>query len=292
MSEDSLTYPIAGDRLAMKVKVLRTLASRQTAYQHVRIVETDAFGRMLLLDGHIQLAETDEFAYHEALVHIPMSNLANARSALVLGGGDGGVLRELVRHRGLHSITMVELDPGVIELCKQHLPEIGGDGWTDPRVTVHIGDALRYVPTITEPVDLIVMDVTDAYEDEPGSLSEPLWGDAFFADCRRALSPEGLLVCQADNPLFCPGSARRTLQALGKVFPKTGLYQALVPSFGGLSAFVWAGNQVEPAPEWPADAAARLGLRYLDQATYDFAFDGVLLPKDLQSALRPSMLGG
>lgn len=292
MNADSLTYPIAGDRLAMRVGVRRTLVDRHTEFQHVLLVETTAFGRMLLLDGHVQLAEFDECAYHEALVHVAASSVPQARSALVLGGGDGGVLRELVKHRGLRSIAMVELDPGVVEACKEHFPEIGGEGWTDPRVTVHIGNALTYVPTITSPVDLIVMDVTDAYEDEPESLSEPLWGTSFFEACRRALSPGGMLVCQADNPLFCPGAARRILDALGNAFPRVGLYHALVPSFGGLSAFVWASNGPEPLPEWPADAASELKLRYLNPATYQLAFDGSLLPEDLRSALRLSMLSG
>lgn len=292
MNADSLTYPIAGDRLAMRVGIRRTLVDRQTEFQRVQLVETTAFGRMLFLDGHVQLAEFDEFAYHEALVHVPASSVPQARSALVLGGGDGGVLRELVKYERLQTIEMVELDPGVIETCREHLPALGADGWNDPRVTVHIGNALTYVPAITTPVDLMVMDVTDAYEDEPGSLSEPLWGDAFFEACRRALSPGGMLVCQADNPLFCPRAARRILGALRTAFPAAGLYHALVPSFGGLSAFAWASNGPEPLREWPADVASDLRLRYLNPVTYQLAFDGSLLPEDLRSTLRPSMLSG
>lgn len=265
-----LSFPIRGDRLSMSARVKARVCERTTEFQRIEIVDTDVFGKALLLDGHIQLTEFDERAYHEALVHVPLLSIAAPTSALVIGGGDGGVVRELCRHPGIEHVDMVEIDAGVIETCREHLPSLHGGAFDDPRVHVHIADAFEFVKTCERTYDLIVADSTDVYEGEDDALSERLFTDGFFADCRDALAPQGLLVTQADNIVFCPYSLEEILGIFARVFPTTGSYWGLVPSFGGTSGFAWASQGARPTPTWPGSQG--LALAYLNPATWALAF--------------------
>jgi spermidine synthase len=270
--EAFLTIPIRGDRLAMRVRVNEVVHRVETKFQTIEIVRTDAFGKVLLLDGHVQLASLDEAAYHEALVHIPMLSLEEPRRALVIGGGDGGVLRELMRHEALQSVDMVEIDQGVVDASRRFLPELSAGAFDDPRLRLRIEDAFVFIREVEEPYDLIVMDVTDVYEGEDGALSEQLFTAGFCEDCRNALRPGGMLVTQADNHIFCPYSKEGILASLRPSFTQTGAFQALVPSFGGFSAYVWGGDGVRPPNRFPAEKAENLGLRYLNETTWRLAF--------------------
>ncbi|MCG9894250.1 MAG: hypothetical protein MH204_02085, partial [Fimbriimonadaceae bacterium] len=201
-----LTYPIRGNRLTMTTEVSRVLADETSPFQRIEIIDTPCLGRMLLLDGHVQLAEVDESAYHELLVQVPMLSLDSPKAALVIGGGDGGVLRELAKHPTLERIDMVEIDEAVIRLCRQHLPGLSAGAFDDPRVRLTLGDAFEFVKTAEAGYDLIVADATDVYEEEDQSLSEMLFTEPFYRDLERLLSPQGMVVTQADNLLFCPYS--------------------------------------------------------------------------------------
>lgn len=256
----------------MTASVREHVSHRQTDFQTIDILDTDAFGRVLLLDNHIQLTELDEHAYHESLVQIPLLSMQNPRSALVIGGGDGGVLRELARHPTIEYVDMVEIDGGVIEECRRHLPSVSEGAFDDPRMHVHIEDAFPFVKQSQRKYDLIVADSTDTYEGEDGALSEMLFTDEFYRDCHRQLSDEGILVTQADNLLFCPYALEGIQAMFARVFPKTGSYQAIIPSFGGFSGYCWASKGAEPHVEFPTQRAAELGLRYLNSATWQFAF--------------------
>jgi spermidine synthase len=203
-----------------------------------------------------------------------MLSLPKAKRALVIGGGDGGVIRELCKHEGIQRVDLVEIALGVIESCQSALPELSAGAFDDPRVRVHVEDAFAFVKRATEPYDLIVADSTDVYEDEEGGLSEALFTEEFYRDCLRLLSDDGMLVTQADNLVFCPYSLEGILSLFGKVFPATGSYQALVPSFGGYSGFAWASKGARPAQNLPA-AAASLPLRYLNETMYRLAFTGL-----------------
>ena len=265
---DSLVFPIRSDRLSMTASVRAHVAHERTAFQTIDVVDTDVFGRALLLDGHIQLTEMDERAYHEALVQIPMMALPLARAALVVGGGDGGVIRELARHKGLERIDMVEIDAGVVRVCREHMPSLSDGAFDDPRVNLHLEDAFPFVKASTEKYDLIVVDSTDTYEEEEGEISEMLFTDEFYGDLRRILAPGGFVVTQADNNVFCPYSMAEIRAMFGRVFPRVGSYQALVPSFGGFSGFVWASEGGDVRVPF----APRVETRYLDEATYALAF--------------------
>ncbi|HRK20285.1 MAG TPA: hypothetical protein PLX06_00650 [Fimbriimonadaceae bacterium] len=279
MPNPFLDFPIRGEKISMRVQIRQEIADVHTAFQHIRIVETEALGKILLLDGHVQLATLDERAYHEALVHIPILSLENPGRALVVGGGDGGVLRELVKHEALERIDMVEIDAGVVDTCRKHLPELSNGAFDDPRVQLHIADAFGFMKQVSKPYDFMVLDITDVYEGEDGALSEQLFTPEFYDDCRRALAPDGMLVTQADNHVFCPYSMEGIIAALKPHFEKLGSYQALVPSFGGYSAYVWASQSSEVQKEFPQTKAARLDLAYLSETTWRLAGESLLFAK-------------
>ncbi len=265
-----LTFPIRGQKISMSVEVKSHLLHRQTDFQTIDIYDTEALGKVLLLDGHVQLAEFDEHAYHEALVQIPMLSLADPKRALVVGGGDGGVLRELCKHSGLERIDMVEIDQMVIDSSLQFLPSVSDRAFDDPRVKLHIADAFGFLKEVSEPYDLIVMDITDVYEGEDGALSERLFTDEFHQDCKSALSETGILVTQADNLVFCPYSLEGILQTLHGLFPNVGAYQALVPSFGGYSGYAWGSKGATIPPSFPGSS---ISLKYLNAVTWALALE-------------------
>jgi spermidine synthase len=263
MPEQVLDFPIRSNKLRMSV-----LAS-----EHICHRKTELFGKVLMLDNHIQLTEFDERAYHESLVQLPLLSIEAPRSALVVGGGDGGVLRELCKHKSMERIDMVEIDGGVVEASREFLPELSGGAFDDPRVNLFIQDAFPFLKEAAGgQYDLIVLDSTDTYEDEEGALSEQLFTSDFYTDCRRALSETGIVVTQADNLVFCPYSMESILASFDPVFPVTGTYQALIPSFGGFSGFCWASNGAVLATEFPAGRASGVELRYLTRETYALAF--------------------
>lgn len=268
---DPLTIPIRGNKLAMLVAAKERVHRRKTEFQEIDIVDTDVFGRMLLLDGHVQFCTLDEHAYHEALVQIPMLSLDNPKRALVIGGGDGGVLRELCRNESLEAIDMVEIDAGVIEACVEHLPSLSAGAFEDPRVNMFVKDAFEFVRQTQTPYDLIVMDSTDVYEEEDGGLSERLFSQSFYQDCANALSDNGIVVTQADNLIFCPYSLEAIQADFQKVFSVVGAYQAIIPSFGGFSGFCWGSKGARLSVRFPNEKAERMALRYLNENTYQLA---------------------
>ncbi len=256
----------------MSASVKEHLHHRKTEFQTIDILDTDVFGRVLLLDNHIQLTELDEHAYHEALVQIPLLSIAEPKSALVIGGGDGGVIRELAKHASIDHVDMVEIDAGVIEASQEFLPNVSRGAFRDPRIHIHVEDAFKFVKRCGRQYDLIVADSTDTYEEEDGALSEMLFTDEFYRDCFAALSDKGLLVTQADNLLFCPYSLENIQAMFARVFPKTGRYHAIIPSFGGFSGYCWASKGARPALEFLGLDASTLDLRYLNAATWSYAF--------------------
>ncbi len=270
MAVQYLNIPIRSDKISQNVYVKSRLYHHRTKFQTIEIFETEVFGKILTLDGHIQLTEFDEFAYHEALVQIPLLSLADPKRALVIGGGDGGVIRELCKLPTLEHVDMVEIDKGVIDACKKHLPIVSDGAFEDPRVHVHIADAFAFVKDKPAPYDLIVADSTDTYEEEDGALSEMLFSHEFYEDCKAILNFDGLVVTQADNLVYCPYSMANILAMLRSVFPVTGRYHALVPSFGGFSGFCWASKGATIAPSWAELRPERVMMTYLTKELFDY----------------------
>lgn len=220
-------YPDWGQRF----RILRTLAHVRSPYQDIQVVESASHGRILVLDGAIQITEADEFVYQEMLAHVPLLAHGAARRVLIIGAGDGGVLRRVLQHRGVERAVMVEIDGEVIRLSREHLPGIGGDAWTDPRAEIIVGDGIAYVAAAAPgSFDVIIVDSTD-----PVGVGEALFTDAFYAGCARVLSADGLVVNQCGVPFMQPGELRETSVRRARSFPHVSAYVAAVPTYvGGL----------------------------------------------------------
>ena len=217
----------------------QTIFEEKTDQQDLIIFENPQFGRVLSLDGAIQLTTKDEPVYHEMMVHIPLLSHANPTSILVIGGGDGGILRELTRHNTVKSIVLVEIDPSVIEMSTQYLPSVSKGAFSDPRVHVIIGDGAEYVKNTKERYDVIICDSTD-----PTGPSLVLFTSEFYADCKKALKKDGIFVNQNGVPFMQPEEMLLTYENRKNHFKNVDYYIAPVPTYvGGFMAFGWASDK-------------------------------------------------
>ncbi len=222
---DETLYPDWGQRFL----VTRELARKKTAFQDVRILETRSHGRVLLLDGVVQITERDEFVYQEMLTHVPLLAHGGARRVLIIGAGDGGVLRRVLEHRGVERAVMVEIDGDVVRLCRQLMPSVSGECWDDPRAEVVIGDGISHIASSADgSFDVIIVDSTD-----PIGVGEVLFTDAFYAHCARALSEAGLIVNQCGVPFMQANELRETSARRARHFPHVSAYVASVPTYVG-----------------------------------------------------------
>ncbi len=217
------------------IQVRRVLFDNETEHQRLVVAESVAFGTLVTLDGVTQLTTSDEFVYHEMLSHVPILAHGAVRDVLVVGGGDGGMIEELFKHRSVAHVTMAELDAGVIELARRHLPELSRGAFDDPRLEIVLGDGKDFVATATGRYDLIIVDSTD-----PIGPGEVLFTETFYADCRRILRPGGVLVTQNGVPFFQAAELSRTMRAFAGLFADATCYLAAVPTYvGGFMAFGW-----------------------------------------------------
>ncbi|HIF09745.1 MAG TPA: polyamine aminopropyltransferase [Sneathiellales bacterium] len=199
----------------------------KTEHQHLILFDNPIFGRVLALDGIVQTTERDEFFYHEMLVHVPLVAHGAAQNVLIIGGGDGGSLREVLRHPVEHA-TLVELDRTVIDLCTEHLPGLSQGAFDDPRTQVHIGNGGRFMADTEQKFDVIIVDSTD-----PMGPGEALFTQAFYGDCKRCLSPGGVLVTQNGVPFFQADELTRAGRRLRQEFSDVGFYTVPVPTYVG-----------------------------------------------------------
>ncbi len=232
----------------LQLRMDQVLHQQKTGHQEIILFENALFGRVLALDGIIQTTERDEFFYHEMLVHLPAFTHGNVRQALIIGGGDGGALEELLKHRTVEHVTMVEIDEGVVTFSKTHLKAICGKAFDDPRLNLVIADGVDWVASSQERFDLILIDSTD-----PVGPGEVLFTESFYFACAGLLAQGGLLVTQNAVPFSEPESLSQPVAALRKAFDETLCYRVAVPSFfGGEMVFVMAGQNREAmtaAPE-------------------------------------------
>ena len=226
-------YPDWGQRFLVK----RELARVQSAFQDIVVFDSFSHGRVMVLDGVIQITERDEFVYQEMLAHVPLLAHGAAANVLIIGAGDGGVLRRALQHRDVQRAVMVEIDGEVIRLAKEFLPDIGGDAWDDRRAEVIVGDGIDYVKRAPDAAfDVIIVDSTD-----PIGVGEVLFTDAFYANCARILTASGLVVNQCGVPFMQADELRDTSARRAKFFQHVTAYVAAVPTYvGGFMTLGWA----------------------------------------------------
>jgi spermidine synthase len=229
-------YPSWGQRFLVK----RELARVQSDFQDIVIFESYTHGRVMLLDGVVQITEGDEFVYQEMLTHVPLLAHGDATRVLIIGAGDGGVLRRVLQHKNVARAVMVEIDGEVIRLAKEFLPEIAGDAWSNPRADVIVGDGIDYVRRAADAsFDAIIVDSTD-----PIGVGEVLFTDEFYANCARILSAGGLIVNQCGVPFMQHDELHDTSLRRAKFFAHVGAYVAAVPTYvGGFMTLGFAAKQ-------------------------------------------------
>jgi spermidine synthase len=207
-----------------------------TGLQDLVIFENARFGRVLALDGIIQCTQADEYVYHEMLAHVPLIAHGKAKNVLIIGGGDGGMLREVSRHREVERIVLVEIDNSVIEMSKEYLPMLSQGAFEDPRLELVIADGAEYVKNTADRFDVIICDSPD-----PIGPAEVLFTEEFYGDCKRALNEQGIFVNQNGVPFTQDFEARETYLRRKPHFKDTGFFVAPVPTYvGGFMAFGWA----------------------------------------------------
>lgn len=224
------------------LKVKRTLYHNRSQYQTIDIFETNLFGKALALDGIFQTSVGDEYYYHEMLVHAALTTAPSINRVLVIGGGDGGSVREVLRYPEVERVTMVELDHMVVDACKQYLCEIG-TAWTDPRLELLIEDGTLFVDTFQgQPFDVIIVDGPD-----PIGPAEGLIQDSFYRNCRKNLSEDGVMVVQSESPHIMAENFARIVRTLKGVFPNVYPYFGPVPIYasGGWS-YTYATSRIDP----------------------------------------------
>ncbi len=224
------------DSYGQQFRIDELLYEIKTGHQHLIIFHNTAFGRVLVLDGVVQTTEKDEFIYHEMLAHVPVFAHGDARRVLIIGGGDGGMVREVTRHSRVEHITQVEIDQQVIDMCRKYLPNHSKGAFDDPRVSIVIDDGLNFVSTCDEKFDVIISDSTD-----PIGPGEALFGSDFYKGCKHCLTKDGILVTQNGVAFMQPDEITTTAKHLDTLFDDRHFYQAAVPTYvGGIMAFGWA----------------------------------------------------
>ncbi|MCY0870511.1 MAG: polyamine aminopropyltransferase, partial [Firmicutes bacterium] len=201
-------------------QVNATLCVKKTPFQDLSVIETAQWGRMLVLDGCVMTSIADEFVYHEMIAHVPLSAHPQPKRVLVIGGGDGGAIREILRHPAVEHAVLAEIDGDVIDASRTYLPEIAS-GLSDPRVEICVGDGIAHVKEHPDTYDVILVDSTD-----PVGPAVGLFSREFYADIHRALRPDGLFVAQSESPFFNGDLIARMQADVRALFPIAGLYLA------------------------------------------------------------------
>ncbi|MGJ9383997.1 spermidine synthase [Salipaludibacillus sp. CF4.18] len=229
------------ENFGITAKVKQTYVSEKTDFQQLDMVETEEFGNMLLLDGMVMTTEKDEFVYHEMIAHVPLHTHPNPKDVLVVGGGDGGVIREILKHPEVKKATLVDIDGKVIEYSKQYLPSIAGS-LDDPRVEVKVADGFMHIAESENEYDVIMVDST-----EPVGPAVNLFSKGFYEGISKALKKDGILVAQTDNPWFHQEIIQNAYRDVSETFPITRLYTANIPTYpSGLWTFTIGSKKHDP----------------------------------------------
>ncbi len=259
-----------GEGFAHTYRVDRLLYDGRSAFQRIRVIENTDFGRMLILDEAVQTTERDEFIYHELLSHVPLCAHPAPARALIIGGGDGGLLREALRHPLTHA-TMVEIDRDVIEVTKRFIPSIPGGAFEDARTRLLVADGIAFVRDCTERFDVALVDSTD-----PKGPSLGLFSGAFYGDLARILGPDGVLAVQSGSPIYQQDVLGLVAREMALHFRWVRRYLGTVPTYPGVLWSFTVGSQGrDPAALDEPEIARRMrgiATRYYTPASHPHLF--------------------
>ncbi|MBS3757864.1 MAG: polyamine aminopropyltransferase [Desulfobacterales bacterium] len=267
------------DSVALSFKVENTLFSGKSPFQQVDIVKTRDHGAMLLNDGIIMVSERDEFVYHEMISHVPLSVHPAPSRVLVIGGGDGGTVREVVKHDSISRVVMVEIDEMVVNACREHMPSVS-HALKDPRVELIIGDGVKYVATTDETFDVVLIDSTD-----PIGPAAPLFDRQFYQNVAGILTEDGIMISQAESPFYDFKIQSAMLANQRPFFNRLHLYTFTNLTYpGGLWSFGFGANALCPLTDFDPNRIRASGIqtRYYTPEIHASAF---MLPKFVQENL-------
>ena len=254
---------------ATRFRIEKTLYSAQSRYQKIDILKSVGFGRMFFLDGIVMLSERDEFIYHEMIAHPVLRVHPKPNRVLIIGGGDGGTAREVLRHSAVDRCVMVEIDGMVVEAAKEYLPFTASE-LRNPRLEVRIADGVKFMAETDERFDVILVDSTD-----PIGPATPLFGEAFYRDVYRVLSDDGIVVAQGESPFYDPDAQESILKSMSASFQNTYLYNYSNLTYpGGLWSFAVGSKKYCPRDGVSASIQAQKNLtfRYYNQSLHVASF--------------------
>jgi len=256
------------------------LHSSQSSFQKIEVVESLDFGRMLVLDGVINLTERDEFVYHEMLVHVPLFSHPDPSEILIVGGGDGGTAREVIKHEGTSSIQQVEIDKEVIAISKKYFPSLSSS-LDHPKVDVLLSDAIQYVREIEQTFDIILIDSTDPVTDQ----SEGLFAVPFYKNCCNALTERGILAAQIGDIFFEKELVKDVFNRLKEVFPIVRIFRAPIPSYTMVPySFAFCSKAIRPEMELGLSRFSKIfPTKYYNEQIHKAAF---ALPEYLRKEFK------
>lgn len=233
------------ENIALRFRLKRRLFNQQSDFQKVEVVETQEHGMLLAHDGMIMVTERDEFVYHDMISHVPLYVHPEPKNVLVIGGGDGGTVREVLKHPSVETVTMVEIDGLVVEASKKYIPQTSSE-LTDPRVTLHIADGVEFMKKSTETYDVILVDSS-----EPIGPATPLFNIRFYEDVAKRLSDNGIVVSQGESPYYDMKMQKVLVEILAQVFPKVHIYNYCNMSYpSGLWSFTFASKGLCPLKDF------------------------------------------
>jgi spermidine synthase len=263
------------DTISVSLKVSKTLYEGKSKFQDIKIIRNHEFGNVLILDGGFQTTEFDEFLYHEMLVHVPMATHPNPQEVLIVGAGDGGALRETLKHP-VKKVVMVELDGDVIDVSKKFLPSLSNGAFDDKRAEIIVGDGADYMGKYKNRFDVIILDLTDPIMDEAKALYNP----AFFKNLFNALKPDGVFSMQAGSKFFRADLIKNySFVPVSQFFPITKVYLCDIPAYGTTWPLIIGSKKHDP------EKPRQLALKGFKCYNIDYHKAAFKLPNFLAQAL-------
>ena len=236
------------DCFSVSYRVRESLHTEKTPFQHLAVLDTVPFGRMLVLDGIVQTSVSDEYIYHEMIAHVPLKTHPDPKRVLIIGGGDGGTLREVAKHPKVEKATLVEIDERVIAASRKYLPELAC-GFDAPNAEVVVGDGIKYVAENKNAFDLIIVDSTD-----PVGPAVGLFSLEFYRSVHEALREDGIFVAQTESPYFMADLISRIYKDIAGIYPVTRTYWACIPTYpGSMWSFTLGSKKYDPLAVAPED---------------------------------------
>lgn len=246
------------DFMEVRYKNDKTLFSDRSEFQKVEVVQTRWHGKMLLNDDLVMLTEKDEFVYHDMISHIPLFTHPEPKKVLVIGGGDGGSAREVLRHQNVEKCVMVEIDKMVVDACLEHIPQTSEVLKGHPRLELIIGDGVKFVKETKEKFDVIIVDSTD-----PIGPAQPLFGSEFYEDVFNCLSDDGIVVSQGESPWYNVPIQKSMMEVISMQFPFVRMYQFGNLTYpGGAWCFTYASKGLDPQKDFKKGRVENSGLKF------------------------------